>query len=91
MLLRSDSVNAIQPSSGPIKTAALLHEAPLTKQPTPVKFPAPLSKVDGIKRAAKFSSSALPIEASYYSKSSKVAFTEAMTGNVLTQEEKEKI
>eukprot|EP01083_Nonionella_stella_P250857 866189_1 len=52
-----------------------------------VDFPPPLSKIDRLKRAATFWSSALPIVLSYYSKSAELSFNEALTGETLTEEQ----
>jgi Predicted unusual protein kinase len=54
-----------------------------------VEFPPPLSKVDRIKRASKFWSSAIPIVLSYYSKGAELEVKRAFTGQSLTQEEEE--
>ncbi len=56
-----------------------------------VEFPPPLSKVDRLKRAAKFWSSALPIALSYYTKSAELQLDEALNGKKLTPEEEQLI
>eukprot|EP00554_Chaetoceros_debilis_P009926 CAMPEP_0194104704 /NCGR_PEP_ID=MMETSP0150-20130528/5032_1 /TAXON_ID=122233 /ORGANISM="Chaetoceros debilis, Strain MM31A-1" /LENGTH=594 /DNA_ID=CAMNT_0038792341 /DNA_START=162 /DNA_END=1946 /DNA_ORIENTATION=+ len=56
-----------------------------------VDFPPPLSKIDALKRAAEFWSSALPIVLSYYSKSAELSFNEALTGETLTEEQQQSI
>lgn len=52
-----------------------------------VEFPPPLSKVDRLKRAATFWSSAIPIVLSYYSKAAELQVSEALTGISLTSDE----
>jgi aarF domain-containing kinase len=54
-----------------------------------VEFPPPLSKVDRLKRAAKFWSTAVPIVLSYYSKSAEIQAAKAFKGTELTPEEEE--
>lgn len=56
-----------------------------------IEFPPPLSKVDRLKRAAKFWSSAIPIVLSYYSKSAELQVKETLTGEKLTPDEEELI
>lgn len=58
---------------------------------TNIEFPPPLSKVDRIKRAAQFWSNAIPIVASYYSKTIEMQFQELLTGNALSEVESEAI
>ena len=69
-----------------------------TDTPTPqededidIEFPPPLSKVDRIKRAATFWSNAIPIVASYYSKTIEMQFQQLLTGNEISDDEVEKI
>ena len=56
-----------------------------------VEFPPPLSKVDRLKRAATFWSNALPIVASYYSKTIELQFQELLTGNKLSEKDVQQI
>ncbi len=56
-----------------------------------IEFPPPLSKVDRLKRAAKFWSNAIPIVASYYSKTIELQFQELLTGNTLSNEQEQEI
>lgn len=56
-----------------------------------VQFPPPLSKVDRLKRAAQFWSTAVPIIASYYGKMAEVKLREGLLGETMTQEDIEKI
>jgi len=56
-----------------------------------VEFPPPLSKVDAVKRAATFWSSAVPIAASYYSKTIELQFKELLSGESLSDDEVEKV
>jgi aarF domain-containing kinase len=55
-----------------------------SSEPT-IEFPPPLSKVDRLKRAATFWSSAIPIATSYYSKTIELQFQELLTGNKLSE------
>lgn len=55
------------------------------------EFPPPSSKVDQLKRAATFWSSALPIVASYYSKTIELQFQEILTGAKLSENEVQEI
>jgi len=52
-----------------------------------VEFPAPLSKVGRLKRAATFWSTAVPIIASYYGKYAEMKIREKVTGECLDEEE----
>ncbi len=54
-----------------------------------IEFPPPLSKVDRLKRATRFWSTAVPIVLSYYSKSAELRATEAFTGASLTEAEQQ--
>jgi len=54
-----------------------------------VEFPPPLSKVDRLKRATTFWSTALPIVASYYGLISRLKLQELLSGNKLPAEEEE--
>ena len=81
-------------STDSITTSTTTH----TDTPTPqededivIEFPPPLSKVDRIKRAATFWSNAIPIVASYYSKTIEMQFQQLLTGNEISDDEVEKI
>jgi len=54
-----------------------------------VEFPPPLTKVERLKRATKFWSSALPIVLSYYSKAAELSVKESFLGIALTDEEQD--
>ena len=54
---------------------------------TEVEFPPALSKVDRLKRAAKFWSTAVPIILSYYSKSAELQFRNKLLGDVISEDE----
>ena len=56
-----------------------------------IEFPPPLSRTDQLKRAAEFWSNALPIVASYYSKTIELQFQELLTGNSLSDDEAQQI
>jgi len=85
------SVVAFTPISSFNHDFTALHEtvAPEmeTEESTTVEFPPPLSKVDRLKRAAKFWSSALPIIGSYYTKSTELKLREVLKGETLSEEE----
>jgi len=55
--------------------------------PTSIDFPPPLTKVQRLKRAAQFWTSALPIVLSYYSKDAELRVKETLTGMSLTPAE----
>lgn len=55
------------------------------------EFPPPLSKVDRLKRAAKFWSTAVPIIGSYYQKMAEMKLREGLLGQTLTEEEMDEI
>lgn len=65
-----------------------------TIEPAPAEsaeFPPPLSKVDRLKRAAQFWSTAVPIIASYYGKSLDLKLREGLLGETLTPDELQEI
>ena len=90
---RVDRPTALQ-TSGTLDVVSNVADAgssednPGTEEQT-ITFPPPLSKVDRLKRAAQFWSSALPIVASYYTKSSEVYVREVLLGETLPVEEKQ--
>jgi aarF domain-containing kinase len=55
------------------------------------EFPPPLSRVDRLKRAAQFWSTAVPIIASYYGKSLDLKLREGLLGQKLTEEQIQEI
>ena len=71
----------------------VMHAATIEPQTSveSVEFPPPLSKVDRLKRAAQFWSTAVPIIASYYGKMAEVKLREGLLGETLTQEDIERI
>ena len=64
-----------------------LLEEPNDSDADDVTFPAPLSKVDRLKRAATFWSTAVPIIASYYGKYAEMKIREKVTGECLDEDE----
>lgn len=54
---------------------------------TDVEFPSALSKVDRLKRAAKFWGTAVPIILSYYSKSVELEFRNNLLGDTISEDE----
>ena len=67
----------------------LSEEAPTASEG--VEFPAPLNKVDRLKRAATFWGNALPIVASYFGKNAEIQIKERLLGQCLSDEECEVI
>jgi len=54
-----------------------------------IVFPPPLSKLDRLKRSAKFWSSTVPIIGSYYTKSVEIQLREILTGETISEEDQE--
>lgn len=78
------------PTASSLEASSSTNETTTENEP-PIEFPPPLTKVQGLQRAAEFWSSAIPIVLSYYSKNAELRVKQQFTGVSLTPEEEDLI